>query len=82
MSTFIELLPIFCREMSSVCPILRFTSNIFRQIREVCKMLKDGTHERFPGLENSAVGSFIFLRYICPAIVSPEGFGIVNGNNI
>jgi neurofibromin 1 len=43
-------------------------------------MLKDSTHERFPGCEHAAIGSFIFLRFICPAIVSPEGFGIVTGN--
>jgi neurofibromin 1 len=27
---------------------------------------------RFPEATNSAIGSFIFLRFFCPAIVSPD----------
>lgn len=28
--------------------------------------------DRFPDSRHSAVGSFIFLRFFCPALVSPE----------
>jgi hypothetical protein len=41
--------------------------------------LKTSTLARFPGHEQFAVGGFLFLRFICPAIVAPEGFGIVTG---
>jgi len=47
------------------------------QFREVCAYLKQEVGKRFPGAEHSAIGGFIYLRFICPAIVSPEGFGLV-----
>jgi len=48
------------------------------QFREVCALLKKTVHERFPGFEHNAIGGFLFLRFICPAICSPEGFGVIN----
>jgi neurofibromin 1 len=33
--------------------------------------------ERFPEAKYTAVGGFIFLRFFCPAIVSPEAEGLV-----
>lgn len=37
--------------------------------------MKTQVVDRFPGHEHKAVGGFVFLRLICPAIVSPHVFG-------
>ncbi|KAF8681504.1 GTPase-activator protein for Ras-like GTPases [Rhizoctonia solani] len=45
-------------------------------IREVCKHIADAVSEVWPESGFPAVGSFMFLRFICPAIVSPESVDI------
>lgn len=40
--------------------------------KALCHHIWETVEERFPGSRHSAVGSFIFLRFFCPAIVSPE----------
>ena len=35
--------------------------------------------ERFPEMEYEIVGGFFFLRFLCPAIVAPESYGILIG---
>ena len=35
--------------------------------------------ERYRGSERIAVGGFMFLRFLCPAIVAPEAYGLVGG---
>eukprot|EP01088_Endostelium_zonatum_P001228 TRINITY_DN1152_c0_g1_i1.p1 TRINITY_DN1152_c0_g1~~TRINITY_DN1152_c0_g1_i1.p1 ORF type:complete len:2790 (-),score=689.70 TRINITY_DN1152_c0_g1_i1:4-8373(-) len=47
------------------------------QFRVICNILKETVGKRFPGAEAAAIGGFIYLRYICPAIVAPDGFGVV-----
>jgi len=47
--------------------------------RHVCNYLKNAVASKFPGHEHTAVGGFIFLRFLCPAIVAPDGFGLVSG---
>ncbi|KAI9026450.1 hypothetical protein CLU79DRAFT_741805 [Phycomyces nitens] len=39
---------------------------------EVCHCITTIVRTRFPEASNTAVGSFVFLRFFCPAIVSPE----------
>jgi neurofibromin 1 len=39
--------------------------------------LRSATAERFPDKVYTAIGGFIFLRFFCPAISAPEGFGIL-----
>ncbi|KAI8078788.1 uncharacterized protein BX664DRAFT_367193 [Halteromyces radiatus] len=45
--------------------------------RSVCKMILEAVQPRFPESKYTAVGSFIFLRFFCPIIVSPESAGIL-----
>ncbi|CAE6422943.1 unnamed protein product [Rhizoctonia solani] len=45
-------------------------------IREVCNHIADAVNEVWPESSFPAVGSFMFLRFICPAIVSPESVDI------
>ncbi|ELR22855.1 GTPaseactivator protein for Ras-like GTPase [Acanthamoeba castellanii str. Neff] len=35
--------------------------------------------QRFPEMEDKVVGGFFFLRFICPALVAPEQWGLVAG---
>ncbi len=46
---------------------------IFSNIRQLCTILCEEVQLRFPSFDSSSVlGGFVFLRYICPALVSPE----------
>ncbi|KAG8833280.1 Ras GTPase activating protein ira2 [Serendipita sp. 399] len=40
--------------------------------REICAHIAETVSERWPESKYAAVGGFLFLRFICPAIVSPE----------
>jgi neurofibromin 1 len=45
--------------------------------RAVCNIILESVKNRFPESKYTAVGSFIFLRFFCPVIVSPESAGLV-----
>lgn len=73
------------------CPLFVFIHFIFfnfffvncyfyRVIRKICAELRIAVQERFPQSLYSVVGGFFFLRFVCPAIVSPEGFGVMECN--
>lgn len=49
-------------------------------IRDICNILYDTTRVAFPESKYFAVGGFVFLRFICPAIISPEAFNLIPGN--
>ncbi|KAJ5073737.1 ras gtpase-activating protein [Anaeramoeba ignava] len=44
----------------------------------IAATLRNVIMQRFPDNVTSAIGGFIFLRFICPAIVSPSNFGVIN----
>ncbi|EIW67076.1 hypothetical protein TREMEDRAFT_69974 [Tremella mesenterica DSM 1558] len=44
--------------------------------RALCHYIWEVVEERFPDSRHSAVGSFIFLRFFCPAIVAPESIDL------
>lgn len=48
------------------------------EFRAVCKTISDSVQGKFASYRIIAVGSFIFLRFFCPAIVSPESERIVD----
>ncbi|KAI8373844.1 hypothetical protein BD560DRAFT_393755 [Blakeslea trispora] len=48
--------------------------------REVCHYILTSVRERYPEAKYTAVGAFIFLRFFCPAIVSPESEGLIKSN--
>jgi len=50
-----------------ICPMV---------VRGICFELRRHVAEKFPASVYTVIGGFYFLRFICPAIVSPEGFGI------
>jgi len=50
------------------------------EIREVCNYMKQTTDHKFPDKGSYAIGNFIFLRLICPAIVAPEVYALVDAD--
>ncbi|KAI8078349.1 hypothetical protein BDF21DRAFT_43098 [Thamnidium elegans] len=51
-----------------------------RAFREVCHCILTSVRERYPEAKYTAVGAFIFLRFFCLAIVSPESEGLIKPN--
>jgi len=48
------------------------------EIREICSFIKTEVDKKFPGNGLPMVGGFVFLRFICPSIVTPDGHKIIN----
>jgi len=57
--------------------ILNSTENCPPQFRQLFGHIKRCVYERFPENTNTTIGGFIFLRFFCPAVSSPEAYGIV-----
>lgn len=57
--------------------ILASVDRVPRVLRRVCGLFVDLVEGKFPGGSSRAVGGFYFLRYVCPAIVAPATFGLV-----
>ncbi|KAF8943228.1 Ras GTPase activating protein ira2 [Haplosporangium gracile] len=53
-------------------------SKVPNSFKEVCWYLSQAVGERFPDAKFTAVGGFIFLRFLCPAIVAPESDGLLH----
>jgi neurofibromin 1 len=47
-------------------------------IRALCTNIFAFLEQKFPGNGRLAVGGFIFLRLVCPAIITPDLYGILN----
>lgn len=48
------------------------------EIREICTFIRTEVDKKYPGNGLPMVGGFVFLRFICPSIVTPEGYHIIN----
>ncbi|KAF9579343.1 Ras GTPase activating protein ira2, partial [Lunasporangiospora selenospora] len=57
--------------------ITESVAHVPNSFREVCCYLSQAVGERFPDAKFTAVGGFIFLRFICPAIVAPDSDGLL-----
>jgi len=49
-------------------------------LRQIAQCLQDAILNKFPESNYSVIGGFYFLRFLCPAIVSPDGFKIVTND--
>ncbi len=45
-------------------------------LRRVFQVAQQETVERFPNMKLTVVGGFFFLRFVCPSLVAPEGYGL------
>ena len=53
--------------------ILDSTSLVPNPIKSICYFLVSAVKDRFPDANmNVVIGGFIFLRFVCPAVVSPD----------
>eukprot|EP01156_Anaeramoeba_ignava_P023302 Anaeramoba_ignava/c21439_g1_i2.p1 GENE.c21439_g1_i2~~c21439_g1_i2.p1 ORF type:complete len:697 (+),score=258.24 c21439_g1_i2:1626-3716(+) len=59
--------------------VFNSTEHVPDGFRVISACLKKEVMCRFPDNVISAVGGFIFLRFICPAMVSPHSFKLING---
>jgi hypothetical protein len=55
----------------------QFPSSLKMILQDLQYMVK----ERFPEMEYEIVGGFFFLRFLCPALVAPETYGIPIGTH-
>jgi hypothetical protein len=58
--------------------IVKSLPDVPLELRRVCTMLRQFVQVKFPNSVNTCVGGFFFLRFLTPAVVSPEGFGVQN----
>eukprot|EP00020_Sapocribrum_chincoteaguense_P004048 CAMPEP_0170754270 /NCGR_PEP_ID=MMETSP0437-20130122/12919_1 /TAXON_ID=0 /ORGANISM="Sexangularia sp." /LENGTH=882 /DNA_ID=CAMNT_0011093409 /DNA_START=153 /DNA_END=2799 /DNA_ORIENTATION=- len=49
-----------------------------REVRVLLARIKAAVTTKFPESRLKSVGAFFFLRFVCPAIFSPEGFAIID----
>jgi len=57
--------------------ILNNVENCPSQFRHIFAHIKRCVSEKYPENVNTTIGGFIFLRFFCPAVSSPEAYGIV-----
>ncbi|KAJ6233105.1 ras gtpase-activating protein [Anaeramoeba flamelloides] len=57
----------------------KFLGNVFNSIdrmpiefRKICQQLKKSVKKKFPNHTGVTIAGFIFLRYLCPSIISPD----------
>jgi hypothetical protein len=48
------------------------------ELREIMRFMMEECEKNFSGYGETCVGGLYFLRFVCPAIISPHLFGIVN----
>ena len=71
--------------LSSFIDFLQLLSNqphpdYFRLFRELMAHTRNKVDIVFPNMTHAVVGGFVFLRFLCPAIVTPHKFGLVSSN--
>eukprot|EP01129_Flabellula_baltica_P010723 TRINITY_DN4562_c0_g1_i2.p1 TRINITY_DN4562_c0_g1~~TRINITY_DN4562_c0_g1_i2.p1 ORF type:complete len:316 (-),score=44.29 TRINITY_DN4562_c0_g1_i2:218-1165(-) len=67
---------------NAACSLLNniVNSRVFlpRPFHYISNILKTAIEEKFPESQHTVIAGFFFLRFLIPAVVSPEGFGVIN----
>ncbi|KAG5929992.1 hypothetical protein E4U42_003545 [Claviceps africana] len=63
--------------MDDICASVMDVPSSFRRI---CSIISNAVLPRFPNAKYTAVGAFVFLRFFCPAIVTPETDHLVSAS--
>ncbi|CDO94877.1 unnamed protein product [Kluyveromyces dobzhanskii CBS 2104] len=72
-------LRLFKKYMTKVVDAITGSINSFPpQFFLICQAIHSSASERFPEYADIAVGSFLFLRFFCPALVSPDAEEIID----
>jgi GTPase-activator protein for Ras-like GTPase len=58
--------------------ILASSKNCPAQFREIFQSIKSSVEGQFPESVNKTIGGFLFLRFFCPAVTSPESYGVLD----
>lgn len=73
---------LFCKQLTIlVDTIVNSMPWVPESFRFICFEIYRAVKVKFKDAALMAVGSFLFLRFFCPAIVSPESFFGISGNN-
>lgn len=59
----------------------RTVVDVPNELREICNTIACAAGPKFPGSKDNsitAISAFFFLRFICPALVTPEGVGLLD----
>lgn len=56
--------------------MLKSVSRAPKSFRRTCQRLHDITNKRFPELALPITRGFLFLRFFCPAVITPHAFGV------
>ncbi|GAV52250.1 hypothetical protein ZYGR_0AG02410 [Zygosaccharomyces rouxii] len=69
---------LFVKYMTLLVDTITSSVDIFpTELVVVCQTIFSAVEDKFPLYVYVAVGSFVFLRFFCPALVSPEAEGII-----
>lgn len=60
--------------------IARSHNELPAELGEILKCVHNMVEKRFPGEEYKAMGGFLFLRFVCPALLAPLYFGVADEN--
>lgn len=47
------------------------------EFRQICNCLQKTVSDKFPGSAQTCIGGFLFLRFFCPAIMTPAVYGLI-----
>lgn len=70
--------PLFMNYLEKIIDSLYESISYFpKDFFKICQIIHSSTYEKFPDHALIAVGSFFFLRFLCPSIVNPEPESII-----
>jgi len=64
-----------CKEFLDI--IVSSIDRVPKQFRVILNYIRKSVGARFPEMMDKMVGAFFFLRFLCPAIVTPDRYGLV-----